>query len=59
MVTARKKIQEFAGDKISPYRTFTKKNLTKNIIEKKSNSYLYGFLLLYLVVMFIFLLKSN
>ena len=57
MVTARKKIQEFAGDKISPYRTSAKKNLAKNIIEKKSNNYLYGLLLLYLVVIFLLLLR--
>jgi len=63
MVTARRKIQDLASNRLSPYNMSKKNNLTNNIInnkkKSKNNNYLYGFLLLYLVITFIFLLRLN
>jgi len=58
MVTARKKIQDLASNRLSPYNMGNKNNIVNNK-KSKHNNYLYGFLLLYLAVMLIFMLKLN
>ena len=58
MVTARKKIQDLASNRLSPYNMSKKNNIVNNI-KSKNNNYLYGFLLLYLFIMLIFVLRLN